>query len=334
MSKNFCMIFIIAIIFAFVGLSYAEEKEIKAWDIDKMIHKDLKSYFTKTPEMNITPETLDDIRKESVKTRPLLENDPAVEISDELINKDFSVRVYKPKGKHNKKLPGLLWIHGGGHILGSPEDNDSLMCEIVKRAKCIVVQPDYDLAPEYPYPTDLNQCMEALKWLADNSQVDSNKIAVAGMSAGGGLTAAVTLKARDEKGVKICFQMPLYPMLDYRSNTTSIYQMNSDKRAWCRELNITAWAMYLGGKQPDIYASPALAEDLSNLPPAYIMVGTLDPFRDEAINYAQKLMQAGVPVEFHVIPGVTHAFEVLYPDADISKKARDEYINALANALK
>ena len=92
--------------------------------------------------------------------------------------------------------------------------------------------------------------------------------------------------------------------------------------------------MYLADKKPDIYASPALAEDLSNLPPAYIMVGTLDPFRDEDIIYAQKLMQAGVPVELHVIPGVTHAFELTFTDSPISIKARNEYINALANALK
>ena len=246
--------------------------------------------------------------------------------------KDFALRVYTPKGKHNKKLPALLWIHGGGHVLGSPEENDELMIEIVKRAKCIVVQPDYDLAPEYPYPTDLNQCMEALKWLANNSQVDANKIAVAGISAGGGLTAALTLKARDEGGPKICFQMPLYPMLDCRNITPSSYQMQ-DSRAWCRELNITAWKMYLGDKKPDIYASPALAEDLSNLPPAYIMIGTLDPFRDETITYAQKLIQAGVPVELHVVPGGTHAFEIVFPDAPISIKAREEYINALADAL-
>ncbi len=150
------------------------------------------------------------------------------------------------------------------------------------------------------------------------------------------MTAALALRVRDEKGPALCFQMPLYPMLDYRTTTTSANQI-IDHRVWNRDFNITAWEMYLGTKNPENvsqYASPAMAEDLSNLPPAYIMVGNLDPFRDEDITYAQRLLQAGVPVELHVIPGVFHAFELYFPDSDIGTKVQDEYINALAKALK
>ena len=297
-----------------------------------MIHPDLKQAFTQQNYMAITHENINEVRKNFIVAPENLPKDSEIEIYDEIISNNLRVRVYKPANVTGK-LPAFLWIHGGGHILGTPEANEQLMIDIIKRVKCIIALPDYRLAPEFPYPADLDDCMTALKWLADNPQVDAKKIAVGGSSAGGGLTAALTLKARDEGGPAICFQMPLYPMLDCRNITPSTFQMR-DSRAWCRELNITAWKMYLADKKPDIYASPALAEDLSNLPPAYIMVGTLDPFRDEDIIYAQKLMQAGVPVELHVIPGVTHAFELTFTDSPISIKARNEYINALANALK
>ena len=322
----------LVIILSLVIISTANAQEFKAWDIDKMIHQDLKQSFMNKAQEIITPENISEVQKKFIIDPDTLYKDPAVEVHDEFIGNNLRVRVYKPAGI-NTKLPALLLIHGGGHILGTPEGNEELAVTIVKAAKCIIAAPDYRLAPEFPYPADLDDCMTALRWLADNPEVNANKIAVAGSSAGGGLTAAVTLKARDEGGPAICFQMPLYPMLDYRSITPSSHQMNSDKRAWCRELNITAWKMYLADKEPDIYASPALAEDLSNLPPAYIMVGTLDPFRDETITYSQRLMQSGVPVELHIIPGGTHAFELIFTDTPISIKTREEYINALVKAL-
>ncbi|MBQ6774222.1 MAG: alpha/beta hydrolase [Synergistaceae bacterium] len=327
MRKSFYVL-ILALSLAFVAGSNAQE--FKAWNLDEMIHPDLKQSFLKSPRVDITPENLEEVRQSFASfARP--HEDPAVEIHNEIIGGNMRVQVYKPAGVKTK-LPGVLWIHGGGHITGNPDSDDELFIYIVKRANCILAAPDYRLAPEFPYPADLDDCMTALRWLADNPEVNADKIAVAGLSAGGGLTVAVTLKARDEGGPAICFQMPLYPMLDHRNITPSSYQI-TDKRAWCRDFNITAWKMYLGGREPDIYTSPALAQDLSNLPPAYIMVGTLDPFRDETLTYAQRLMQAEVPVELHVVPGGTHAFEIVFPDAPISIKAREEYINALADAL-
>ena len=180
--------------------------------------------------------------------------------------------------------------------------------------------------------------MGALHWLADRDNVNKAKIAVAGDSAGGGLTAAVALRNRDEKGPALCFHMPLYPMIDYRNITPSSSKI-TDHRVWNRDFNLVAWEMYLGNdaikenKVPE-YASPAIAADLSNLPPAYIMVGTLDTFRDEDITYAQRLLQAGIPVELHVVPGAFHGFDILLPNNPMSSHYRNEYINALANALK
>ena len=314
-------------------------EQIAAWDLDKMVCPELAKRFLALPKLNISAETLSDTRKNFARTADSRPQDKAVEVSDEMVTSDLRVMVYKPKSKQalkgQEKFPGVLWIHGGGHIIGVPEQDEELCIRLVKEAKCIVVAPDYRTAPEDPYPADVEDCYSALEWMTEKLPVHKDKIAVAGQSAGGGLTAAVALMARDKKGPAICFQMPLYPMLDYRNTTPSSYQI-VDHRVWCRDFNLTAWKMYLGDNPKEVpaYASPAVAEDVSNLPPAYIMVGELDPFRDEAVTYAQRLMQAGVPVELHVVPGVFHAFEGFFPDSKIGKAVIDEYVKALVNALK
>ncbi|MBQ3653117.1 MAG: alpha/beta hydrolase [Synergistaceae bacterium] len=307
-------------------------EEFRAWDLNERIHPQLKAAFEAAPSLNITPESLGGLRK--VFTPESLPKDESVEVRDEVTGSGVRVRVYKPKTEQ-KEFPALLWIHGGGHILGLPEQDEALAIRIAKEAKCIVAAPDYRLAPEHPYPADVDDCYGALVWMTENLPVRKDRVAVAGQSAGGGLTAAVALRARDSGGPALCFQMPLYPMLDCRNLTPSTHQI-TDHRVWCRDFNVTAWGMYLAGVSGDVpaYASPALADDLSGLPPTYIMVGTLDPFRDEAITYAQRLMQAGVPVELHVIPGATHGFEGIFSEAEVSVRAVNEYVNALAEALK
>ncbi len=315
--------------------SYAED--FTAWNLNERIHPDLKAAFEAAPEMNITAESLADLR--AVFASMPVPKDDAVEVHDEVIGGNLRVMVYKPKSEQ-KDFPGLLWIHGGGHIVGVPEQDAALCIKFAKEAGCIVVAPDYRLAPEHKYPADVEDCYNALVWMTENLPVRKEKIAVAGQSAGGGLTAAVTLMARDKKGPAICFYMPLYPMLDCRTITPSTYQI-TDHRVWCRDFNLAAWKMYLGYdvntdnvKDVPKYASPALVENLSNLPPAYMMVGTLDPFRDESIAYAQRMIQAGVPVELHVVPGCTHGFEGIFIDAEVSKRTMNEYVKAMADALK
>ena len=213
-----------------------------------------------------------------------------------------------------------------GHTLGLPEQDEELVLRIAKTVGCIVASPDYRLAPENPYPADIDDCYEALTWFTENFPVRKDKIAIAGQSAGGGLVAALAQRLRDFGGSAVCFQMPLYPMLDCRNNTVSLNQI-TDKRVWNKEFTITAWAMYLDGLNGNIpaYAFPALAEDLSGLLPAYIMVGQLDPFRDETITYAQKLLQAGVPVELHIVSGGFHGFENAMKDTPIAKRISGEY---------
>ena len=325
---------ILMLLLVLVTGTIASAEDFTAWDLNDMIHPQLREYFLKAPEMNITAQTLNAVRKFFEIDSKSLPKDDAVEFHDEIIGSNLRVRVYTPKTE-SKEFPALLWIHGGGHILATPEVGEGLCIRFVKEIGCIVVAPDYRLAPENPYPADVEDCYEALKWLAENPKVRKDRIAVAGGSAGGGLTAAVTLMARDKKYPAIHFQMPLYPQLDYRNITASSNQI-TDHRVWCKDFNIAAWKMYLADLSGDVsaYASPAMAEDLSGLPPAYIMVGNLDPFRDEDIAYAQRLMEVGVPVELHVIPGATHAFEGVFTDSPLSIKAVNEFINALKNALK
>ena len=325
-------VFALLLLLVTAGMSSAED--FTPWNLNERIHPDLKDGFMAMPEMTITAETLNDLRKMFRLPPEALPKDEAVDVRNETLPSGLRVRVYTPKtGK--EKYSALLWIHGGGHIIGTPEQDEGLCLRIAKEADCIVAAPDYRLAPEYPYPADVEDCYEALVWLTENLPVRKDRVAVAGQSAGGGLTASVALVARDRKGPALCFQMPLYPMLDYRTMTPSAQQV-VDHRVWCKDFNITAWEMYLGKISGNVpaYASPSMAEDLSGLPPAYIMVGQLDPFRDEDITYAQRMLQAGVPVELHVVPGAFHGFENILPDTPLSIKAKDEYIKALAEALK
>jgi len=254
---------------------------------------------------------------------------------------ELLVKIYEKKDRGNEILPAVFWIHGGGYILGHPDVDDGISEKFVLEANCVVVSVDYRLAPEHPYPAAIEDCYAGLKWMADNAdslKIDTSRIGIAGASAGGGLTAALALLARDRGGPEIKFQMPLYPMIDDRNITPSSYEITKDNcpRAWNRELNIIAWRMYLGDIDTDEvpqYAAPARAQDLSGLPPAYTCVGQLDPFRDETINYVTRLAQAGVPVEFHLYPGCYHGFDAISNDTEISRQARDEYVRAMAKAL-
>lgn len=254
---------------------------------------------------------------------------------------ELLLKIYEPKEREQSKLPAVFWIHGGGYVLGHPDGDDALCERIAQQVNCVVASVDYRLAPEHPYPAAINDCHAALEWVVSNSEalrIDKSRLAIAGASAGGGLTAALSLLARDRGEIKIAFQMPLYPMLDDRNITPSSYEVNIENmpRAWNRENNIAAWRMYLGAKSSEEaspYAAPARAKDLEGLPPTYTCVGELDPFRDETIDYVTRLIKAKVPVEFHLYPGCFHGFDVVFNNAEISKRANREYINALSRAL-
>jgi acetyl esterase/lipase len=248
------------------------------------------------------------------------------------------VRVYRPNDQPSK-LPALFWIHGGGYVMGDIEQDDRLMKQLVNRVGCVAVSIDYRLAPEHPFPTPVEDCYAGLKWLfahADELGVEPSRIAIGGASGGGGLTAGLALLARDRGEVQVAFQLLVYPMIDDRNVTPASYAI-TDPRMWNRESNRLGWKAYLGrdggGTDVSPYAAAARANDLTNLPPAYIPVGALDLFVDENIEYAQRLIQAGVPTELHVYPGAFHGFDLFAPSARVSKQFKADRDSALKRAL-
>jgi acetyl esterase/lipase len=247
---------------------------------------------------------------------------------------DISVRIYRPAGATGT-LPGIYYIHGGGMVLGDVAGEDIAATMLCEQVGAVVVSVEYRLAPEHPHPAPVEDCYAGLRWMTDNTGdlgVDADRIAVYGASAGGGLTIATALLARDRGGPAIRFMMPIYPMIDDRNETASSQEI-TDIGIWDRAGNIEAWAWYLGGKPADEYAAPARAVDVSGLPPAFIDVGTVDLFRDEDIAFAQRLMAAGVPCELHVYPGSYHAAETFAPDAALSRRIWASRIDALRHAL-
>ena len=247
---------------------------------------------------------------------------------------DILVRVYTPKSAKDKN-PGIYCIHGGGMIIGSVIGEETNSITLALKLNAVVAAVAYRLAPENPYPAAVEDCYAGLVWMAKNSKnlkVDPKKIAVYGGSAGGGLTLATTMMARDKKFPNVCFQMPLYPMIDDRNTSLSSHQI-TNIGIWDRDANIEAWKWYLGGKEADEYAAPSRATNLKGLQLTFIDVGEVDLFRDEDIEFVQKLLKAGVSTEFHLYPGAYHASEIIAPTASLSSRIWEVRYNALKRAL-
>jgi len=249
---------------------------------------------------------------------------------------DITLRMYRAPGTTGP-APALYWIHGGGYIFGSALDPDVRLSRWAEQLGCVVVSVEYRLAPEHPYPAPLEDCYAGLRWTygqAATLGIDPQHIAIGGASAGGGLAAGLALLARDRGEVPIAFQLLIYPMIDDRNATGSSHL---DALVWSRGANDLGWRAYLGclaGGDIPPYAAAARATDLAGLPPAQITVGTCDVFRDEDIEYAARLLAAGVPTELHVYPGAPHGFEMLAPDAGVSQRCRRDIDEALARALR
>ena len=243
---------------------------------------------------------------------------------------DVRVRVYS---RRDRVAPtaALLWIHGGGMVFGSIEGDDYLCRTWTRRVGCVIVSVEYRLAPEHQYPAHVDDSYAALEWLTtqtDELGIDPARIVLGGASAGGGIAAGTALLARD-RGLApaLAAQLLVFPMIDDRDATPSTHEI-TESRVWNRESNRHGWRAYLGdrvgGEDVPIYAAPARStvDDLRGLPPTYIDVGELDPFRDEDIAYATRLLQAGVPCELHVTPGVWHGSEGSVVGAESSRRIR------------
>lgn len=236
------------------------------------------------------------------------------------------VRVYREAGTTAAR-PAVVAIHGGGYVLGDAAMYDGTFDRWCPELGIVGVSVEYRLAPDTPYPGPLDDCYAALRWTFDNAAelgVDPDHIGIAGISAGGGLAAGLALLARDRGEVPVAFQLLDCPMIDDRQRTKSIQQ--DGLYVWSRESNQFGWRSYLGelsGGDVPPYAAAARATDLTGLPPAFVSVGGIDGFRDEDVDYALRLNQAGVPCELHVYPGCPHGYQMVVGTAAVQRAASD-----------
>ena len=249
---------------------------------------------------------------------------------------EIPIVVYRPPVPAPRG--GLLWMHGGGYIVGVARD-DARCIEFAEVVGCTVVSVDYRLAPESTYKGSIADCFAALNWMADNADelgIDKARIAIGGGSAGGGLTAGLALYNRDNKGPELAYQLMIYPMIDDTHDTPSGHA-DTCPTIWNRTVSFKAWKMYLGDEfgSDDVspYAAATRATDLTGLPPAMVIVGAQDLFRDENIEYAQRLMIAGVPTDLLVYAGMFHGAEMAAPEAAASKQMRLGYLTSLKRAI-
>ncbi|GFZ30173.1 alpha/beta hydrolase [Clostridium zeae] len=274
-------------------------------------------------------------RKSKMKVK-----DKTIQFSEEyIVRKDGSrlrICIFKPL-TFKENVPGVLWLHGGGYALGAPEVSKLYAKKFIEVSDCIVIAPDYRLSIEAPYPAALEDSYEALLWMKNHAKklgIRSDQLMVGGDSAGGGLTAALTLYARDKKEVNIAFQMPLYPMID--DKMTSESAKDNDAPVWNSKSNFLGWKLYLGSlfgtENVPYYAAAARSEDYSNLPPTATFVGNLEPFRDETIQYVENLKNAGIPVHFEIFNGCYHGFDQICPKAEVTKKAHEFLVNSFKYA--
>ena len=236
--------------------------------------------------------------------------------------------------------PGVLHIHGGGYVLGLADMTADTDAAYAQEFGAVVVSVDYRLAPETPYPGPVEDCYAGLAWLhaeAERLGVDRGRIIVTGESAGGGLAAALVLLARERGEIPIAFKHLVFPMLDDRTCVHPDPSPYLGQFVWNPAANMFGWASLLGHAPglPDVspFAAPARASDLSGLPPTFMSVGALDLFLEEDLDYARRLIRAGVPTEVHIYPGAPHGF-MMIRDADVSRTFAKDSLAALARAAR
>ena len=249
---------------------------------------------------------------------------------------DVRCLLYQPKADADNNRAGYLHIHGGGYLFGAPEGSDLSNLLIASKLGVTVLSVDYRLAPEHPIPAPLDDCYAALAYLHEHAEelgVDRSRIGIGGESAGGGLAAALAIKARDAGEYAVCFQALTYPMLDDRTGSE---QNPGDplvgEFVWTRQLNQYGWSRYLGDAERAAPQVPARLDSYAGLPPTWMFTATMDLFRDENIDYARRLMEAEVSCDLVVYPGACHGFQMV-EGSKISKRYRKDFMEALERGL-
>ncbi len=308
------------------------------------VHPEMQEIASKMPQFPFTARTLWLFRfliRVLIKPAPMPVD---IQVKSTFITSQdqktkIRIRIYQPQAT-TSKAPALLWMHGGGYIGGVPEQDDAYVLPFIQETGVVVVSVDYRLAPDYSFPTPLEDCYSALKWLAADAGalgIDPQRIALGGNSAGAGLAAALAQLAHDRGEIRPIFQLLVYPMLDDHTAT----RKDIDPEAyyvWNNNYNRFGWESYL--KQPcgmdkvPAGSVPARRADLSGLAPAWIGVGTIDLFHDEDVAYARRLKEAGVQCELVTVTGAFHGFDISAPNTQVVKDFRKSQVQALKNALK
>lgn len=295
------------------------------------------------PAGHFSAETLPRIRADSTARYSILPP-PPIEGEVKVIDGPggpLEVLWYDP-APGARDRPALLHIHGGGMVLGSARMMQAGPSGLAAALNIPVASVEYRLAPEHPFPAPQQDCLAALAWLAASAGefgIDAGRIAVIGESAGGGLAAATALMARDTGGPALAGQFLVYPMLDHRTGSAACPYGNptTGEFVWTAGANVFGWEALRGDYVPDDarkgWFSPALADDLANLPPTWIGTGSLDLFFDENLAYARRLVAAGVPVELHSLPGAIHAFNVM-ADSALAKSHARSLLEAISRLLQ
>ena len=312
-----------------------------------LVDPEVAPLLEQLPPFAFTNETLPEIRvglgqmlAEMASLAPAF---PTVEVSERTVPgpagaPPVRVMIYQPK-EGARPAPGVLWIHGGGYVIGNADMDDVKCKAMAAELGCVIVSVDYRPAPETPHPGPVEDCYAALKWMhasAAELGLDPGRIAIYGESAGGGLAAGLGLLARDRGEVPLCYQVLIYPMIDDRTVTSSDPHPFVGEFVWTPEANRFGWAALLGqepgsaGVSP--YAAAARAESLAGLPPTYISVGALDLFLEEDMEYARRLIRVGVPTELHIYPGAPHGFPMMV-DAQVARSYHRDILSALGRTF-
>ena len=259
-------------------------------------------------------------------------DEAALKIEDRTVpaDPDVAVRIYRPQ----RAQGAIVWLHGGGFVMGDLETEHPWAARVADGSGAVVISVGYRRAPEHRFPAALDDVYAVLTWTAAHVAdlgIDPGRIAVGGHAAGAGLAAAVALRARDQQGPPICFQLLNQPELDDRQETWSARHF-TDTPFMTRDKVTASWRHYLGGASATPYAAPARADDLSDLPPAYVSTAEFDPDRDEGIDYGLRLLQAGVPVELHQWLGTFHGSQAVL-SAKVSQRQTAELCAVLRRAL-
>lgn len=262
---------------------------------------------------------------------------PDVTVEEIVISSTVSIRLFRPAATAGP-VPAMLWMHGGGHLFGNPEQDDRTNIAFVRELGIAVAAARYRLGSDAPAPASVEDCYAALHALATRGEewgIDPTRLAIGGASAGGGVAAGLALYALDQGGVQPSFQLLVYPMLDDRT-VTRADAASKYHRGWNAKNNRHGWTTYTGGEpgRPGVspYAAPARRDDLTGLPPAWIGVGSIDLFHDEDVDYARRLNAAGVPCKLDVVPGATHGFDQMFAKTDVVKDFWRQQVSALRRA--